>query len=232
MKKSVERILTTHVGSLPRCSELSQLLIDQERENLTSHEHLIHEIEYAMERVIAKQLLAGVDIGNDGEQYRVGFQTYIPQRIHGFSGESKRRLSSELLQFPDYTVPLLEKKIPRGKFANCPLCTSRLNYQPNQCAEECEIFLKTMKKSSMQFVQTFMTAPSPGIVATTMHNEYYDTYENYIFSLAEQLKKEYELIYSHNFLLQIDAPDILMERHMEFQDLSLREYQKKVEIHV
>lgn len=85
-----------------------------------------------------------------------------------------------------------------------------LSYQPNQCAEECEIFLKAMKKNPMQFVQTFMTAPSPGIIATTMHNAFYDSYENYIFSLADQMRKEYELIHSHNLLLQIDAPDILM----------------------
>ena len=232
MKKCLERILTTHVGSLPRCAELSQLLIDQERENLTSHESLTLEIEKATERVVAKQLLAGIDIGNNGEQYRVGFQTYIPQRIQGFSGESKRRLSMELSQFPDYTVPVFQKKIPRGKFANCPQCTSILNYQPNQCAEECEIFLSTMKKSSKQFVKTFMTAPSPGIIATTMHNDFYDTYENYIFSIADQIKKEYELIHSHQLLLQIDAPDILMERHMEFQDLSLHEYRRRVELHV
>lgn len=122
--------------------------------------------------------------------------------------------------------------MPRGKFANCPHCTSLLNYQPNQCTEECELFLKTLKRSTKQFVQTFMTAPSPGIIATTMHNRFYDTYENYLFSLADQLKKEYELIHSNQFLLQIDAPDLLMERHMEFQDLSLHEYRRKVELHV
>lgn len=87
MKKSIDRILTTHVGSLPRSAELSQLLIDQERKNLESPEHLTQEIEKAMERVIAQQHLAGVDIGNDGEQSRVGFQTQISQRIQGFSGE-------------------------------------------------------------------------------------------------------------------------------------------------
>lgn len=231
-RKDSNRILTTHVGSLPRCPELSQLLIDQERENLISHEILVQEIEKGMEKVIAKQLLAGIDIGNDGEQYRVGFQTYIPQRIQGFSGESKRKFSNELSQFPDYTVPLLQKNPPRGKLGNCPHCTSILNYQSNQCNEECEIFLRAMKKSPKKFVKTFMTAPSPGIIATTMHNDFYDTYENYIFSLADQMKKEYELIHSHNLLLQIDAPDLLMERHMEFQDLSLQEYRKKVELHV
>lgn len=232
MKKSLDRILTTHVGSLPRNAELSQLLIDQENDNLTSHDQLTKEIEKAMERVIAQQLLAGIDIGNDGEQSRVGFQTQISQRIQGFSGESKRRLSIELSHFPDYAVPLIQNKMPRGKFANCPHCTSLLNYQPNQCIEECEIFLKTLKKSTNKFIETFMTAPSPGIIATTMHNKFYDTYENYLFSLADQLRNEYELIYSNQFLLQIDAPDLLMERHMEFQDLSLHEYRKKLEIHV
>lgn len=232
MKKSLDRILTTHVGSLPRNAELSQLLIDQESDNLTSHDQLTKEIEKAMERVIAQQLLAGIDIGNDGEQSRVGFQTQISQRIQGFSGESKRRLSIELSHFPDYAVPLIQNKMPRGKFANCPHCTSLLNYQPNQCIEECEIFLKTLKKSTNKFIETFMTAPSPGIITTTMHNKFYDTYENYLFSLADQLRNEYELIYSNQFLLQIDAPDLLMERHMEFQDLSLHEYRKKLEIHV
>lgn len=232
MEKSIERILTTHVGSLPRSAELSQLLVDQERGDLSSNDNLSLEIEKAMEQVIDKQLNVGIDIGNDGEQSRVGFQTQISQRIQGFSGESKRRMSIELSKFPDYNVPLIQNKMPRVKFANCPHCTSILNYNPNQCIEECKIFLRTMKKKSKQFVQTFMTAPSPGIVATTMHNAFYDSYENYLFSLADQLRKEYELIHENNFLLQIDAPDLLMERHMEFQDLSLQEYRKKIELHV
>lgn len=232
MKTSINRILTTHVGSLPRCAELSQLLIDQEQKNLTSNENLTRKIEEGMEKVIAKQISAGIDIGNDGEQYRVGFQTYVPQRFQGFSGESKRRSIIEISEFPDYTIPLLEKKIARAKIHNCPCCTSMLSYQPNQCAEECEMFLKAMKKNPIQFVETFMTAPSPGIIATTMHNDFYDTYENYIFALTDQMRKEYELIYSHNLLLQIDAPDLLMERHLEFQDLSLSEYRKRVELHV
>lgn len=232
MKTSINRILTTHVGSLPRSAELSQLLIEQEQESLTSNEDLTRKIEDGMKRVIAKQISAGIDIGNDGEQYRVGFQTYIPQRMQGFSGESRRRSIIEISDFPDYSIPLLEKKLARSKIHNCPCCTSALSYQPNQCAEECEIFLKAMKDSPKQFAETFMTAPSPGIIATTMHNYFYDTYENYIFALADQMRKEYELIHSHNLLLQIDAPDLLMERHLEFQDLSLSEYCKRVELHV
>lgn len=220
------------MGSLPRSAELSQLLIDQEQGLFSSNENLTQKIEQGMAKVIAKQISSGIDIGNDGEQYRIGFQTYIPQRIQGFSGESTRRSVMEMSDFPDYTIPLLKTKIARAKIHNCPSCTASLNYQPNQCAEECGMFLKAMKSSPRQFVETFMTAPSPGIIATTMHNYFYDTYEEYLFSLAAQMRKEYELIYSHNLLLQIDAPDLLMERHLEFQDLSLHEYRKRVEIHV
>lgn len=231
MEKSKNRILTTHVGSLPRSSDLSQLLVDQEHGKPISHDELRMEIRAGMEKVIDKQLNAGIDIGNDGEQYRVGFQTYIPQRIEGFTGESKRRLSIELSEFPDFSVPLTHKDMPRSKFANCPHCTSKLNYQDLQCKEECELFLQAINKNPSKFTQTFMTAPSPGIIATTMHNKYYDSYENYLFSIADQIRNEYELIHSHNLLLQIDAPDLLMERHMEFQDLSLNDYRKRIELH-
>ncbi|MES2121849.1 MAG: methionine synthase [Chlamydiota bacterium] len=232
MRKSDERIVTTHVGSLPRSAELSCLLIEQEGKEFKNIKSLSHEIEKAMTNVIENQLKAGVDIGNDGEQYRVGFQTYIPQRMHGFSGESKRRGSKELSEFPDFTAKLIQQKMPRGKLGNCPQCTSLLNYQPNQCFEECEMFLRSLKKHSKQFTQAFMTAPSPGIIATTMHNAFYDNYESYLFALADEMSKEYDWIHSQGLLLQIDAPDLLMERHMEFQDLTLHEYRKKMELHV
>ena len=126
MQKSDERILTTHVGSLPRNPELTDLLIDQEQGKAIDAAALEHQSERAVQHVIDEQLKAGVDIINDGEQPRIGFQTYVPQRMRGFGGESKRPTPQDMAEFPDFMAMMQRRNMMRAKVFNAPQAVAEL----------------------------------------------------------------------------------------------------------
>jgi 5-methyltetrahydropteroyltriglutamate--homocysteine methyltransferase len=233
MLKSDSRILTTHVGSLPRNAVLADLLIRQEQGETIDHAELERRAEAAVRYVIHKQLEAGIDIGNDGEQPRIGFQTYVPQRMRGFGGESKRPTPQDMREFPGFAKMLQTRGMMRAKVFNAPQAVAEIQYEDlSGVQKECALFLQATDHSSEKFTERFMTAASPGIVATTMLNAYYDSHERYVFAIAEQMKKEYEYIHAQGLVLQLDAPDLAMERTFLFQDKSVQEFQKIVEIHV
>lgn len=233
MKKSDARILTTHVGSLPRNPTLTDLLIRQEQGQAIDVAELERQTEAAVQHVIHKQLEAGIDIGNDGEQPRIGFQTYVPQRMRGFGGESKRPTPQDLREFPDFARMLQARGMMRAKVFNAPQAVAEVQYEDLSSVEkECTLFRRCADQAVQQFSERFMTAASPGIIATTMLNAYYDSHERYVLALAEQMKKEYEYIHAQGFVLQLDAPDLAMERTFLFQEKSVREFQQIVEIHI
>ena len=233
MLKSDSRILTTHVGSLPRNPTLTDLLLRQEQGQAFNAPELELAIERAVQYVVGKQLEAGIDIGNDGEQPRVGFQTYVPQRMRGFGGESKRPIPRDMREFPDYERLLQKKGIVRAKVFNAPQAVAELRYEDlSAVTKECELFRRGTESGSRKFSERFMTAASPGIIATTMLNAHYDSHEKYVFAIAREMKKEYEYIHRQGFVLQLDAPDLAMERTFLFQDRSLREFQDIVELHI
>jgi len=233
MQHSTERILTTHVGSLPRNPALTDLLIEQEQGRVIDEAELERQAESAVQHVVSKQLEAGVDVGNDGEQPRVGFQTYVPQRMRGFGGESKRPTPQDMAEFPDFMAMLERRNMMRAKVFNAPQAIAAVEYEDlSGVQQECALFLRCTDRQSDTFTERFMTAASPGIIATTMLNAYYDSHERYVMALAEQMKKEYEYIHAQGLLLQLDAPDLAMERTFLFQDLSIAEFQKTIEMHI
>ena len=233
MQTSHSRILTTHVGSLPRSAALADLLIDQEQGKDIDLAALNREAELAVRHVIQKQAESGIDIGNDGEQPRIGFQTYVPQRMQGFGGESKRPTPQDMKEFPDFMALMQKRNVMRAKVFNAPQAIAELAYQDLSAVQaECDLFQRCLDQQPQKFTECFMTAASPGIVATTMLNAYYDSYEKYVFAIARELKKEYEYIHSQGLLLQLDSPDLAMERTFLFQDKSIQEFQKIVEIHI
>jgi len=233
MQKSDARILTTHAGSLPRNAILSDLLIRQEQGEKIDRGELDRQAEAAIGHVIQKQLEAGVDIGNDGEQPRIGFQTYVPQRMKGFGGESKRPTPQDMREFPDFVKIMQRRDVMRAKVFNAPQAMAEVQYEDlNAVQQECAFAKRGMDTAPRQFTERFMTAASPGIICTTMLNGYYDTHERYVFAVAEQMRKEYEYIVAQGFVLQLDAPDLAMERTFLFQDKSLAEFQKIVETHI
>ncbi|PWT99169.1 MAG: methionine synthase [Terriglobia bacterium] len=229
---SRDRILATHVGSLPRNETLSELLIQREEGVAKDPVQLDREIDRAVRHVVTKQAEAGIDIGNDGEQQRVGFQTYIPQRMTGFGGESKRRRGRDYEEFPAL-VEMLKNRFPkRSRMQNAPEAQGEVRYLDTApLRREIERFQRTAKQESA-FVEAFMTAPSPGIVSTTMLNAHYDSHESYLRALAGELRNEYLAIHKAELLLQIDAPDLAMDRAMFYRDLTDAEFVRACELHV
>ena len=232
MKTSRERILVTHVGSLPRNEELSDLLIQREEGGAVDNGKLAQAMDKSVQQIVEKQASAGIDIGNDGEQQRVGFQTYVPQRMSGFAGESKRRRGRDYEEFPELVEVLAHRFPKRSRMQNAPEARSELRYLGTGPIQEEIHRLKRAVQSKNAFHECFMTAPSPGIVSTTMFNGYYDSQESYLMALAREINNEYRAIHEAGFLLQIDSPDLAMDRAMFYRDLSDSEFVEAVETHV
>jgi 5-methyltetrahydropteroyltriglutamate--homocysteine methyltransferase len=227
---SRDRILTTHVGSLPRNEKLSDLLLRQEAGQAFDAKEMAAEMDKAVSHVVDKQVSAGIDIGNDGEQQRVGFQTYVPQRMSGFAGVSKRRRGKEFEEFPELVASLLRRFPHTSKQQNAPECQSELKYLD---VKPIESELARFKKiASGKFAEQFMTAPSPGIISSTMLNAYYDSHDAYLAAIAREMRNEYLAINKAGLVLQIDAPDLAMDRTMMYRDLDDAGFVKRVEAHV
>ncbi|HVC59957.1 MAG TPA: cobalamin-independent methionine synthase II family protein [Acetobacteraceae bacterium] len=226
---STDRILVSHVGSLPRAEHLTDLLIRQEAGQTIDTADLAREVETATAHVIGKQLEAGVDVGNDGEQSRVGFQTYVPRCLCGFGGESKRPPARDQLEFPSYVRQSAARFPHMARAMNAPAALSDVRYVNSAPIKQ---DAERLKRMGGQFRECFMTAPSPGIVATTMLNQHYDSHEAYLVALAKALSNEYRAIHDSGLILQIDAPDLAMERHRFFDGLADAEFLRQLELHI
>jgi 5-methyltetrahydropteroyltriglutamate--homocysteine methyltransferase len=232
MLTSRDRILATHVGSLPRNDALSTLLVSREEGVAIDQARLDQEMDRAVRHVVEEQAKAGIDIGNDGEQQRVGFQTYIPQRMSGFGGESKRRRGRDYEEYPELVEDLMRRFPKRSRMQNAPEAQRELHY-PDTSAIGREIErLRNAVGAVGAFAECFMTAPSPGIISTTMFNAYYDSHERYLMALAREMSHEYRAIHQAGFVLQIDSPDLAMDRAMFYRDLSEEEFVAAAEKHV
>jgi 5-methyltetrahydropteroyltriglutamate--homocysteine methyltransferase len=227
MLTSRDRILTTHVGSLPRNEKLSDMLVRREAGEAFDKAEMDAEMDKAVRHVVAKQAEAGIDIGNDGEQQRVGFQTYVPQRMSGFAGVSKRRRGMEFEEFPEL-VKYLTHRFPHvSKQQNAPEAQSEVKYLD---LAPIESELKRVKDiAGSTFKELFMTAASPGIISSTMLNAFYPSHDDYLDALAREMSKEYHEIHRAGFILQIDAPDLAMDRTMFHRDLTDAQFARQVE---
>lgn len=229
MLSSSDRILVTHVGSLPRNATLSDLLIRQEAGEAIDAAELARQVEAATAHVIANQADAGVDIGNDGEQSRVGFQTYVPRCMCGFGGESNRPPARDQVEFPSYARQTAARFPHSARVANAPAALAAIEYVDGAPIRE---DAERLRRLGTRFRETFMTAPSPGIVATTMINQHYDSHEAYLNALAKALGNEYRAICEAGHVLQVDSPDLAMERHRFFGHLDERAFLAQLELHV
>jgi 5-methyltetrahydropteroyltriglutamate--homocysteine methyltransferase len=242
MKTSEKRILTTHAGSLPRTDKLARLLIERDNDRPVEEAELHREVDRAMDWLVAKQLESGVDVGSDGEAARVGFQTYVSVRLSGWGGVSPRKGMTDIAKFPKYGE-LLTKRLARpgeltAKLFNCFQCQSAVRYQPDlaDAKHELRSFSGALNRNPKKFVETFVTAASPGIITTTFlrdeDNPDYKTDKEYVFGVAKEMKKEYDYIVSQGHILQLDAPDLAMERSFMFQERPLGEFLDRIKIHI
>jgi 5-methyltetrahydropteroyltriglutamate--homocysteine methyltransferase len=207
--------------------------MDQEEGKPFDAAQLAAEMDQAVRHVVEKQVGAGIDVGNDGEQQRIGFQTYVPQRMSGFAGVSKRRRGREFEEFPELLAYLMRR---------FPVQTKGQHAAPEAQADIKYLDLKPVKEEAARFIriadqlgafsERFMTAASPGIISTTMLNAYYDSHDAYLDAIAREMKKEYQAIHEAGLILQIDAPDLAMDRTMMYRDLSDADFVKRVEAHI
>ena len=226
---STDRILVSHVGSLTRNETLSDLLIRQDAGQAIDTAELGRQVEMATADVIDKQVKAGVDVGNDGEQSRVGFQTYVPRCLSGFGGESKRPPARDQIEFPSYVRQAAARFPHMARAMNAPAALSDVQYVNGAPIMEDAARLKRLGGG---FSECFMTAPSPGIVATTMLNQHYESHEAYLTALAKALANEYRAIFDAGLILQIDAPDLAMERSRFFSHLTDADFLRQLELHI
>jgi 5-methyltetrahydropteroyltriglutamate--homocysteine methyltransferase len=216
MQLSTDRILTTHCGSLPRPPGLSDLLLRQEAGEAIDRQALHRESASAVAEVLRAQLDAGMDIVSDGEQPRVGFSMYVPMRMQGFGGESKRPTPQDVDDFPLFAKMRQARQQRRNRIYSPPRAIAEVRYvNLDEARMECE-----------------MSAASPGIIATTMENAYYDSYRSYVLAVARELRKEYEVIASYGYTLQLDAPDFGLERARMFKNQSEAEFIAAMELNV
>ena len=234
MQKSQERILVTHAGSLPRGEPLGSMLIDQEAGESINAVALKKAIDARVGHVLNKQVEVGIDEVNDGEQGRVGFQTYVAQRMSGFGGVSSRPSGKDWTTFPQYAERFLQRLPSRiGKVSNAPQAIADIKYQGTEhIAGEIERLVKMAAPVRPRVANIFMNSASPGIISTTMLNAHYKTHEDYLAAIAREMHKEYAAVVDAGFILQLDAPDLAMERTLLFQDKSDAEFVKVLEQHV
>lgn len=233
MERSERRILVTHVGSLPRPPALRDLLVRRERGEPIDERALEAQVEAAVARVVRGQLEAGIDIASDGEQPRVGFSTYVVRRMRGFGGESRRPPARDIAEFPDYAAMFAERRRLASRVGNAPQAVAEVAYTGLAEAErEIDLFLRTLRGTGGRFAECFMTAASPGIIATTMLDAWYGSHERYVRALAREMRQEYALIHARGLVLQLDAPDLALERVRLFQDEPLERFLEVVALHV
>ena len=218
MLRSHQRILTTHAGSLPRPARLAELHGRRSRGETIDAGEFQEVVAAATAQVVAAQLDAGIDIGNDGEQARESFVTYVQHRMTGFGGVGRRPEKRDVLDHPDFQQ-LMSKRRAQVNLMAAPAAIGPVAYRDTaEVDAECELV------AASPFAETFMTAASPGIVAAVMENRFYASRAEYLQAVAAALSTEYRRIVDRGLLLQIDAPDLALERHQLFGDRPLTEF--------
>ncbi len=228
MKRSTERILTTHTGSLPRPPEVVELLLAEEADRGPRAAELETAVAAAIADVVHKQVAAGIDIINDGEQGRPDYTSHVKDRLTGYDGPSSPPLGTGEEGFPELSEMLARFASP---LQNRPACSGPVGWKDWDAAEV-DIERAKSVLSTADTEEAFMTSPSPGQIARYLKNIYYRTEEEYIFALADVMRREYEAIVDAGLILQLDCPDLALSRHTVFRHLSLTDFRKEIEMHV
>ncbi|HTY68085.1 MAG TPA: cobalamin-independent methionine synthase II family protein [Alphaproteobacteria bacterium] len=229
MKRSSERFLTTHTGSLPRPDDLIRMMFAKEEGVPVDAAALAARIRSAVAEVVRLQVDAGVDIVNDGELSKPSYATYIKDRLNGFGGTSNSFQYQDLNEFP-----VLAKKVfgdPGRSRRKTPACTAPITVRDAAAAKTDADNLKAAV-SSVGATEAFMSAASPGVIALFFRDDYYKSREAYLAAIAEAMRHEYEAVVNAGFILQIDCPDLAMGRHIQFAGLSLEEFRKQARLNI
>ena len=227
MRTSAERILTTHVGSLPRSQAVTDVLFARERGEVPAGAEAT--IEGAVAEVVRRQVEVGVDIVSDGETNKISYATYIADRLTGFGGDTPREPGLDLIEFPR----IMKKLADTGATAKYrrPRCIGEIGLKDDKPLQADIANMKAAVAASKP-VEGFLNAASPGVIALFQPNDFYPTQDAYLEAVAEAMRPEYEAIVAAGLILQIDAPDLGMGRHTLYKDRSEAEYLTLAERHV
>ena len=228
MKRSTERILTTHTGSLPRPDNLMQMMIAREQGQPVDASELAGTVRNAVAEAVKHQVAVGIDIISDGEMSKIGFANYVKDRLTGFGGRSNPLTAQDILDHPDLNVHLLRRKEGGGGRNFIPACTGPISLRDQDAVHRDIANLK----AALQEVRpegVFMPAASPGAIAQVMQNNYYPTQEAYLYALADAMRYEYQTIVAAGLSLQLDCPDLAMQRHVRFADAPIEEFRRHLQ---
>jgi 5-methyltetrahydropteroyltriglutamate--homocysteine methyltransferase len=236
MRRSNDRILTTHTGSLPRPPELTKLYARRSRGEAVDAGEIERAGHAALQGIIPRQIAAGIDIGNNGEQQREGFFLHVRHRMTGFGGTWKRWPRADVEQYPIFKQALEQQMTGKEMVSNFapPKVIGDIKYigvadAERECTDFREVLSARATSGQSGFMEAFLTAPSPGIVVAAIRNEHYDTEDAYLAAVGRALQVEYEAIVAQGFLLQLDCPDLALEHHISFQDRPQSEFLDFVE---
>ena len=229
MKTSKNRILTTHVGSLPRSKAVTDVVFAREHGEALDEGAARKIIRDAVRDVVSRQAKAGVDLVSDGEMSKISYATYIKDRISGFEGDSPRQPPKDLEEFPGF----LQRQASSGGTPSYsrPCCVGEIRVKDMGPVEE-DIANFRDALAGADAVEGFMNAASPGVIALFQPNKHYRDHQSYLEALAEAMRPEYEAITNAGLLLQLDSPDLGLGRHMMFKDKSDADYQRLAALHV
>jgi 5-methyltetrahydropteroyltriglutamate--homocysteine methyltransferase len=230
------RILTTHTGSLPRTAKVVELLLAEDKNPGARAAELQAAVREAVALVVRKQIECGLDIINDGEQGRTDYTVHVLKRLTGYEGESAPPMGTGEPEFPELAEILKHFASP---FQHRPACSGPVDWK-DWAAAEADIKLakdalagaKADGKTGGKAQDIFMTSPSPGQIARYLKNRYYKSDEEYIYALADVMRREYKAIVEAGFILQLDCPDLAMLRHMVYLNLPLPDYRKIIAVNV
>jgi 5-methyltetrahydropteroyltriglutamate--homocysteine methyltransferase len=227
VKRSTDRILTTHVGSLPRPPELIRTMFAKQEGVPVDPVALEASTRAAVADVVARQAAAGVDVVSDGEMSKPSYVTYISDRLEGFGGTSQPLTYADLVDFPT-----LQKKVfgdPGRSRRRTPACDAEITVRDPEAAN---VDVEHLKAALPDGQEAFLNAASPGVIALFFRNDHYPTREAYVYAIAEAMRVEYEAVTNQGILVQIDCPDLAMGRHIQFADQDLAEFRKEAQLNI
>jgi 5-methyltetrahydropteroyltriglutamate--homocysteine methyltransferase len=229
MKRSTDRILTTHTGSLPRPSDLLSMMTAAEGGDVADAKQFQTRLQSAVADVVRKQVHAGVDIVNDGEASKPSYSTYVKDRLTGFNGEADVMAIADLADYPEFG----ERFARQGVLETLkrPACTAAITYKNLDAVNRDIADLKAAIAESKP-AEAFLTAASPGVISIFLGNHHYKTHEAYLAALADAMKTEYNAIHQSGLILQVDCPDFAMGRHIQFPDATVDEFRRNLAMHV
>jgi 5-methyltetrahydropteroyltriglutamate--homocysteine methyltransferase len=229
MKRSTERFLTTHTGSLPRPDDLVQMMFAKEEGLPVDSGALRARIRSAVAAIVERQIEAGVDIVNDGEMSKPSYATYVKDRLNGFGGESRPLVYQDLVGFPEFARRVFGD--PGRARRRTPGCNGPVSVRDPE-APEVDVANLTFALARLNAEEAFLSAASPGVISLFFHNGHYPNEEAYLYAIAEAMRHEYEIIAGAGLTLQIDCPDLAMGRHIQYARLSLGEFRAKARLHI